>query len=72
MKNKFKFDELVKVNGMGKQFGNVKNELGFVIERDIYYKDYNIQIVFGNEDWFEEESIKKVNMLQNCRERKKK
>lgn len=60
MKNKFKLNELVKVNGYGKIFGKVNNELGFVIEKDEYYLDYYIDIIFGKEDWFDEKALKKV------------
>ena len=60
MRNKFKYGELVKINGIGKIYGKVKNELGFVIDKDEYYLDYYIDIFFGNKDWFDEKYLEKV------------
>lgn len=40
MRNKFNYGELVKVNGIGKIYGKVKNKLGFIIEKDSYYADW--------------------------------
>ena len=42
MRNRYNYGELVKVDGVGKQFGKVKNKLGFIIEKDIYYQEYYI------------------------------
>ena len=33
MRNKYNYGELVKISGMGKNFGEVKNRLGFIIRR---------------------------------------
>ncbi len=60
MRNKYKYNELVKVNGIGKIYGKVKNELGFIIEKDNYFNDYYIDLIFGKKDWFAEESIERV------------
>ena len=60
MKNRFKINELVKVSGFGKIYGNVKEKLGFIVERDEYFKDYYIDLIFGKSDWFEESSICKL------------
>lgn len=60
MRNKFKNGELVKVNGIGKIFGKVKNKLGFVIDKDEYYKDYYVDLVSANKDWFDEKYLEKI------------
>ena len=60
MRNRYNYGELVKVDGVGKQFGKVKNKLGFIIEKDIYYQEYYIEIIFGENDWFSEESIERI------------
>ena len=60
MRNRYNYGELVKVDGVGKQFGKVKNKLGFIIEKDIYYQEYYIEIIFGEKDWFSEESIERI------------
>ena len=31
MRNKYNYDELVKVNGIGKELGKVENKLGFIM-----------------------------------------
>ena len=36
MRNKYNYDELVKVNGIGKVYGKVKEKLGIIIEKDYY------------------------------------
>lgn len=60
MRNKFKYGELVKINGIGKIYGKVKNELGIVIDKDEYYLDYYVDIFFGNKDWFDEKYLEKI------------
>lgn len=60
MRNKFNYGELVKVSGIGKEFGEVNNKLGFVIQKDDYYDDYYIEIIFGNKDWFNENSLERI------------
>lgn len=60
MRNKFNYNELVVVNGVGKLYGNIKNKLGFIIEKDPFYQDYYIDLIFGNKDWFQEKDIKRV------------
>ena len=39
MRNKYSYNELVKVSGEGKIFGNVKNKLGFIIKKDEFFED---------------------------------
>lgn len=60
MRNKYNYDELVKVNGIGKICGKVKEKLGFIIEKDYYYTEYYIDLFFGKKDWFKEEEIKRA------------
>lgn len=60
MRNKFNYGELVKVTGIGKIYGKVKEKLGFVIEKDKYFNDYYIDLIFSNKDWFNETEISKV------------
>lgn len=60
MRNKFNYGELVKVNGTGKELGKVNNKLGFIIVRDDFYNDYYIDLIFGEKDWFKEDSIERV------------
>ena len=45
MHNKFKIDEMVIVNGIGKENGTIyKNRIAKVICRDPFYFDYNIKL----------------------------
>jgi len=60
MRNKYNYGELVKVNGIGKELGKIINKLGFIILRDDFYNDYYIDLIFGEKDWFSEESIERV------------
>ena len=60
MRSKYNYDELVKVSGIGRLFGKVKNKLGFIIEKDTYYNDYYVQLIFGEKDWFDEKDLKRI------------
>ncbi len=60
MRNKFNYNELVKVSGIGKNHGTIKNKLGFIIEKDTYYNDYCIDLIFGKKDWYAEKNIERV------------
>lgn len=60
MRNKYNYNELVKVNGIGKELGKVENKLGFIIRKDDFYDDYYIELIFGDKDWFNEDSIERV------------
>ena len=60
MRNKYSYNELVKVSGEGKIFGNIKNKLGFIIKKDEFFEDYYIDLIFSKKDWFNEESIERV------------
>ena len=48
MRNKYNYNELVKVNGIGKELGKVENKLGFIIRKDDFYDDYYIELIFGD------------------------
>lgn len=60
MRNKYNYGELVKVNGIGKELGKVENKLGFILRKDDFYEDYYIELIFGDKDWFNENSIERV------------
>lgn len=60
MRNKYNYNELVVVSGIGKLYGKIKNKLGFIIEKDPFFQDYYIDLVFGKRDWFQEKDIKRV------------
>lgn len=60
MRNRYNYNELVKVNGEGKQFGKVENQLGFIIEKDQFYDEYYIDLIFGEKDWFNEDAIERI------------
>lgn len=60
MFNKFKIDELVICNGIGKDSGEKYNVLGIIIEKDSYYKDYCVRLENGKLEWFEEKYLEKI------------
>lgn len=60
MRNKFNYEELVKVTGVGKELGKVENQLGFIVEKDEFYNDYCIEFLFGGKDWFTEDSLERI------------
>ena len=61
MHNKFKINEIVIVNGIGKEKGtHYKNRIAKVICRDPFYFDYNIKFNDGTEDWLDGEWLKKL------------
>lgn len=60
MRNKYNCGELVKVSGIGKEFGRVDNKLGFIIRKDDFYEDYYIEMLFGGKDWFNEDSLERI------------
>lgn len=60
MRSKYNNGELVLVNGIGKIYKNKIKKLGFIIEKDPYYKDYYIELITGKKDWFEERNIERV------------
>lgn len=61
MFNKFKKGDKVIVNGIGKcNETQYKDKIAIIIKRDYFFKDYNIKLKDGTEDWIDEEYLKKV------------
>ncbi len=61
MHNKFKINEIVIVNGIGKEKGtHYKNRIAKVICCDPFYFDYNIKFNDGTEDWLDGECLKEL------------
>ena len=60
MFNKFKINDKVIVNGIGKCNGKEYiNQTAIVINRDPFFLDYNVRFEDGTEDWLEEECLRK-------------
>lgn len=58
MTNKFKYGEIVLINGKGKLSNKaIKNHLGIVKEKEYYYKDYYVEVFCDNDDWFKEKDL---------------
>lgn len=56
--NKYKKGELVIINGKGKNYGEQNtNVIGIVKEKDYYFNQYLVEILFGNDDWFKERDL---------------
>lgn len=65
MRNKFKKGELVIVNGIGKKEDKVyMNKRGNIIERDVFFLDYNVKFSKKEDDWFNERALRKVTNLR--------
>ena len=61
MHNKFKINEIVIVNGIGKEKGtHYKNRIANVIFLYPFYFDYTIKFYDGTEDWLDGECLKKL------------
>lgn len=61
MMNRFKKGELVIINGIGKNTGKeYSNVLGIIEEKDYYFVQYKVNIMFDNSDWFHERDLKRV------------
>ena len=60
MRNKFNYNELVKISGSGKIYGNIKDEFGFILEKDMIYGDYYVELFNNKKDWFKEKDITRV------------
>lgn len=59
--NKYKKGELVIVNGKGKKFGEQNtNVLGIIKEKDYYFNQYLVEIMFGKDDWFKEKDLTRI------------
>ena len=60
MFNKFKIDEIIICNGVGKCSKKYFHELGVIVEKDSYFKDYCVLLENGAEEWFDEEDLEKI------------
>lgn len=61
MNNKFKINEIVLANGIGKENGTYyKDKIAKIICRDTFYFDYNIRFNDGTEDWLDEKYLEKL------------
>lgn len=61
MMNRFKIGELVIINGRGKLDSEENNNvLGIIKEKDYYFNQYYVEVLFGQDDWFKEEDLKRV------------
>lgn len=60
MRNKFNYNELVKISGSGKIYGKIKDEFGFILEKDMIYGDYYVELFNKKKDWFNEKDITRV------------
>ena len=61
MYNKFKINEFVIVNGIGKAHDTqYLGEIAQILWRDPYYNDYNVKFQDGLEDWIDEECLQKL------------
>ena len=60
MYNKFKINEFVIVNGIGKAHDTqYLGEIAQILCRHPYYNDYNVRFQDGLEDWVDEECLQK-------------
>lgn len=68
MFNKFKIGEIVLCCGIGKVTEKQVNRIGRIIEKDYYYKDYCIKFDDDSEEWLDENSIYKINLVDGGKE----
>ena len=61
MMNRYKKGELVVVNGKGKLHGEDNlNVVGIIKEKDYYFNQYFVEILFGEDDWFKERDLTRI------------
>ena len=61
MMNRYKKGELVIVNGKGKiNEENNSNVIGIIKEKDYYFNQYFVEILFGKDDWFKEKQLTRI------------
>ena len=61
MMNRYKKGEVVVVNGKGKLHGEKNaNAIGIIKEKDYYFGQYYVEIIFGKDDWFKEQDLDRV------------
>lgn len=58
MFSKFKIGRKVRVKGFGKNDGKYYcQDIGVIVEKDYYFKDYRIKFKNNAEDWLDEECL---------------
>lgn len=61
MMNRYKKGELVVVNGKGKLHSEDNlNVVGIIKEKDYYFNQYFVEILFGEDDWFKERDLTRI------------
>ena len=66
MFNKFKINEIIICNGIGKCSEKYIHELGVIVEKDSYFKDYCVLLENGAEEWFDEKDLEfTYNIINN-------
>ena len=61
MMNRYKKGELVIINGHGKKYNEDNNNvLGIIKEKDYYFNQYLVEVIFGKDDWFKEEDLTRI------------
>ena len=61
MKNKFRINEIVVVNGKGKIYDKPIRALAMIDSKDYDFNDYFVTLLSSNkQDWFEEKDIERV------------
>lgn len=61
MMNRYKKGEVVVVNGKGKVYGEKNvNAIGIIKEKDYYFNQYYVEVIFGKDDWFKEQDLDRV------------
>lgn len=61
MMNRYKKGEVVVINGKGKIHGEKNvNAIGIIKEKDYYFGQYYVEIIFGKDDWFKEQDLDRV------------
>lgn len=61
MKNKFRINEIVVVNGKGKIYDRPIRALAMIDSKDYDFNDYFVTLLSSNkQDWFEEKDIERV------------
>lgn len=66
MMNRFKKGELVIINGIGKNTGKeFSNVIGIIEEKDYYFVQYKVNIMFDTSDWFHERDLTRVFEKEN-------
>lgn len=61
MMNRYKKGELVLINGTGKIYGEENNNvIGTIKEKDYFFNQYLVEVLFGKDDWFKESDLTRV------------